>query len=758
MASAAGIRDKCILGPGASKLSKGPDLSQLKPPIRTSVSGTKQIIHAMESGTGEIKNYLLNEINLMYECKTCFSVFRSVANLVAHKRTFCKAKYDGLTHMYKDKEGKDATEMQTVIIEAEPVDCVIEDDKWNFDNYAPSYELLKTSGVLNDICNGPRANRLLPARKIGLHEAVAKLKATLDGSEEVFNQNMERNFEEASKPTQIVHLEPMYETENAMIQSWKYSEEGETLGEQYMAWQSAENDKKWIKIGPNGQVTTAKETIKLVTGPKGETYSVKVPANAFDEGPDSEDEEFGYMKYPCTKCKRTFTKLMKVFNHLVNAHNFTMQEAKSKKQTIKDHAIYVDGKKKSYTVNGNFPNPVKPMEVKLKNFTLSTKIPVNLCQELSTIGTTTCPILGDNCFSQKSVTNGQEVTSDGTLKLKIQKKEECEDSEIVKKIMESVNRRKMECRICNKKFAKTSLIKDHVAEEHLKLSKAHRLRDVPNGILEQPKEKFFRENETTFKVDSTTLPSIEKTLDNQSDQCSTHSSSTTLSEDENDHIAFIPQNGIIKPVSSEILDEENEESSDVDTEVSFGGSVLSSLPSTLDTVTTSSESTIEKNEDLKRKRGPSVSPIKLVISTKRSKIIHSEEDLKDADGYSSSLETSKVMQTLPRSCRSSISSPTLASSKTNVENLQTFKVPEAKKILNIVHRVSDCEEDLVIKDLDAMERSRSRSRSRGSNSSRSDVSISSSEIKTLTKNSARSRSSSGSSKSSRSDSSSSRRK
>ena len=104
MSSSAGIRDKTILGPAARNLSsRGPDLSQLKSPIRTSLSGTKQVIHALECGTGEVKEYLLEEINLMYECKTCFSVFRSIANLVAHKRTFCKSKYASLQHVYHDR-------------------------------------------------------------------------------------------------------------------------------------------------------------------------------------------------------------------------------------------------------------------------------------------------------------------------------------------------------------------------------------------------------------------------------------------------------------------------------------------------------------------------------------------------------------------------------------------------------------------------------------------------------------------------------
>ena len=45
MAGAAGTRDKGILGPTSRTLrgGPGPDLSQLKSPIQTSISGTRQV-------------------------------------------------------------------------------------------------------------------------------------------------------------------------------------------------------------------------------------------------------------------------------------------------------------------------------------------------------------------------------------------------------------------------------------------------------------------------------------------------------------------------------------------------------------------------------------------------------------------------------------------------------------------------------------------------------------------------------------------
>jgi len=522
MASSAGVRDKCILGPGAGRLAKGPDLSQLKPPIKTSLSGTRQIIHAMETGTGEIKKYLLNEINLMYECKTCFSVFRSLANLVAHKRTFCKAKYEEVHHMYQDKGDLDretATLMQTVIIEAEPVECVVDQKQWNLEEYAPSYELLKTSGILQDIYSKPVVNRLLPANKNGLKHVVSKLKAKLDGTEASFYENMQRNFEEP-KPTQVVHLEPLYETENALMQSWKFQEQKETVGEQYRAWQEAEDAKKHIKIGPNGQVTTSKEIIKLVTGPDGKTYSVKVPLEDFNVEENEDEEDAGHLKYPCPKCKKTYSKIMTVFKHLVNAHDLTIQEAKNKRKSITNHAIYVEDKKTKAA--GDFSNPVKPMEVKVKNYTLSSKIPVNLCEELCTEDCTFCPILKASCVSDSTDTKRGDVKKAEELNHLVKEREEKEneeastDDEVERKIMEYVNRRKVQCRICDQKFSRTLLVKNHVAGEHLRIKKwtctlcefgswtkqhciihaerAHRLKDAASGVTEQPKEIYFDKN------------------------------------------------------------------------------------------------------------------------------------------------------------------------------------------------------------------------------------------------------------------------
>merc|ERR1719193_1938203 len=643
-----------------------------------------------------------------------------------------------MLHLYQDKEGTDATDMQTVIIDAEPVECVVDQDKFNMSDYAPSYELLKTSGILQDIYSGPVINGLLPANKSGLHKVVSKLKSKLDGTEESFYQNMERNFE-TNKPTQVVHLEPMYETENALVQSWKYYEEGETIGEQYRAWQEAEDAKKRIKIGPDGQVTTTKETIKLVTGPDGKTYSVKVPADAFVEvdGEESDaEEDTGYNKYPCPQCKKTFkNKIMKVYKHMVKVHDMTMQEAKAKKKTIENRSVYVEGKPTTKSNGkGEFSNPVKPMEIKIKNFTLSSKIPVNLSDELNNF-----------------VTEKEEK----------EKAEETNDAEVDRKVMEFVNRRKVECRICSKKFSRTLLVRNHVAEEHLKLKKwtcaicefgswtkqhclrhaekAHRLRDIESGVIEQPREKYFDKN-PLVKTSSTDTPSVDEADEmnverDNSDNHSDHSGSTTT-EDEVEHFERLQFNGlnngkksstIVEGLQSRQLTstrEESSEGSDGDSEISFGrvNSAMSNPPLSpaqspiSNSVSPQSPSPIEINEPVKRKRGPSSSPRKPVNTVKRTKILNSDDDLV-RDGMTDS----------------SVSDTSILS-----------KVPESKKTLNIVRRFSNTDEDVLIKDIPSMDSPITLSSdSRGSNSSRiSDSSVTSSEVSSRSKGKARSRSSS----------------
>lgn len=82
-----------------SQVESRNDLSLLYPPMILASNSQKQL-NALSAGittpgesselfTEEIRKVVLEECNIIYECKGCNNLFRSLANLVKHKRTYC---------------------------------------------------------------------------------------------------------------------------------------------------------------------------------------------------------------------------------------------------------------------------------------------------------------------------------------------------------------------------------------------------------------------------------------------------------------------------------------------------------------------------------------------------------------------------------------------------------------------------------------------------------------------------------------------
>lgn len=81
-----------------SRVEARNDLSLLYPPMLLASNSQKQI-NALSAGlqgaedselfTQEVKKIISEECNIIYECKECNNLFRSLANLVKHKRSFC---------------------------------------------------------------------------------------------------------------------------------------------------------------------------------------------------------------------------------------------------------------------------------------------------------------------------------------------------------------------------------------------------------------------------------------------------------------------------------------------------------------------------------------------------------------------------------------------------------------------------------------------------------------------------------------------
>lgn len=94
------------------------DHSILQHPFNLGVTNVKQILKCMQNGSKEIKDIILNECNIIYECKICANLFRSLANFLYHKRCYCKK------HLCEDMLLFDNFEEETrsIVVQPEPPD------------------------------------------------------------------------------------------------------------------------------------------------------------------------------------------------------------------------------------------------------------------------------------------------------------------------------------------------------------------------------------------------------------------------------------------------------------------------------------------------------------------------------------------------------------------------------------------------------------------------------------------------------------
>ncbi|XP_041478979.1 zinc finger protein 800-like [Lytechinus variegatus] len=68
----------------------GLDSSQLLPPMHTSRRGLQQVLDLFRNATPNLKELLLQEADIIYECRVCKGLFRGLVNFIEHKRSYCK--------------------------------------------------------------------------------------------------------------------------------------------------------------------------------------------------------------------------------------------------------------------------------------------------------------------------------------------------------------------------------------------------------------------------------------------------------------------------------------------------------------------------------------------------------------------------------------------------------------------------------------------------------------------------------------------
>lgn len=90
------------------------DFALLRKPIQTSITGFGQARKIFDLATEELKDLLSNECDLLYECKVCRNIFRSLANFISHKRVYCKEKFNSGIHSHFINATSTITELMKI--------------------------------------------------------------------------------------------------------------------------------------------------------------------------------------------------------------------------------------------------------------------------------------------------------------------------------------------------------------------------------------------------------------------------------------------------------------------------------------------------------------------------------------------------------------------------------------------------------------------------------------------------------------------
>ena len=103
------------------------DYSVIRTAIKIGGKVIDQVLNGIHYGSAEVRNLLLEECDLILECKVCRNMFRGLPNLVAHKRVYCTETYKE----FKSRENEEALmeSEETVVVQPDaPNETVVDNN------------------------------------------------------------------------------------------------------------------------------------------------------------------------------------------------------------------------------------------------------------------------------------------------------------------------------------------------------------------------------------------------------------------------------------------------------------------------------------------------------------------------------------------------------------------------------------------------------------------------------------------------------
>lgn len=324
------------------------DLSLLRKPILTAVTGFVEAFKAYEAGTEEIRKLLTNECDVLYECRVCRNIFRSLTNFISHKRVYCRKLFNAAQHFHFQNDGFLDQDIATIL--------QVEQDSQN-----------KSKKAHADILNKDLSSIIERLRR-----KQHKLSAELSTTDYYDKINHKLTQDDLSRQQHVLQLDRVPTNEAAVFQTVRLGVV-DCMRTQVGELKSLNNNNNNTVLGPDGKVlepqSRPQSTLPIIRGPEEQYFKPIELEKDGKESVESSDKQTAYscqecnlqfdtektlrlhidMKhtpstyvYTCPSCAKTFLQPAAVIRHLCNDHKKSMRRIKLMRDSILKRRVRAD--------------------------------------------------------------------------------------------------------------------------------------------------------------------------------------------------------------------------------------------------------------------------------------------------------------------------------------------------------------------------------------------------------------------------------
>ncbi|KAK2580872.1 hypothetical protein KPH14_005944 [Odynerus spinipes] len=313
-----------------------PDLSALRKPIDISVSRLSQVSKLLENGSDEVKAILAYECDIVYECRVCRSLFRSLVNFISHKRVYCKEKFN-ITLNKNALSNNDEAYTKDTFIRLHIPEQVTVKENCNNDRILRSQVSKEQKKDLTTIIDMLQKKQKLHSSNPISQEMTVNNNSTDIGSLDL-KENAKHKEMEVSEVS-IIYQSDLTKAKTTKLQNvTNQNTEILELNEHLLVNKDSSMDNISIQPSASDEDNESNETLStknLICSICNAKFSTKKTLTFHMKTLHTSHR----MCYPCPCCTSTFVNTWSVYRHLFKVHRMSNEQVRKLRMQIQEKAF-----------------------------------------------------------------------------------------------------------------------------------------------------------------------------------------------------------------------------------------------------------------------------------------------------------------------------------------------------------------------------------------------------------------------------------